>query len=177
MIRGAILAVLQHRREPQGASSQFLQVVKLLPYPVDRTALKVTILAIPGQVTRWCARVIEAINHDKVYPSIPPILRGRERAWYFDALVSDLHAPGAQHSRLVNYCLDFGTPDRCRHKLSFSSDLSLPGGRLRVCYQCSPATSIDDNQEACQSSGPLLVRFFFYKAVLISPLESCILVQ
>src|SRR6266568_4801298 len=119
MIRGAILAVLQHGREPECASSQSLQVVKLLPYPVECTALKVTILAIPGQVTRWCARVIEAIDHDKVYPSIPPILRGRERVWYFNALVTNLHAPGARHSRLVKYCLDLGTPDRCRHTFSF----------------------------------------------------------
>src|SRR5436305_12745730 len=141
MIRGAILAVLQHRREPKRAGSQFLQVVKLLPYPIDRTALKVTILAIPGQVTRWCARVIEAINHDKVYPSIPPIFRGRERAWYFHALLTDLHAPGARHSRLVNYCLDFGTPDRSWHTFSFFVtievrsllDSSLPPA-VRKCF-------------------------------------------
>ncbi len=72
------LPVLEHRRQPDGAHPQLLEVGQLLTHSLKGSSLPFPCLAIP-LLPRWRDRIVEAIYHQEIDPVIAPVHRRWER--------------------------------------------------------------------------------------------------
>ena len=70
------LAILQHGREPYCTDTQRFQIVELLAHALDGATLESAELGVktfPG----WPCRIVKPVHHQKIYPAIAPVFRGR----------------------------------------------------------------------------------------------------
>src|SRR5262249_17906984 len=97
------LAVLQDGAQPNRPDPQPLEVIKAAPDALQRAALEAAERPIPCGCRRTFG-VVEAIDEQKIYPAVSPILRRGKRARDFDlaTLYLDCLKPGERASTLFS---------------------------------------------------------------------------
>ncbi len=111
-----VLAILQHRRQPDSAHAQALEVVELAPHAVERAALEQVARSVEGRNARRCGRVVEAVDEQKIDPLIAPVGRRRKGRGHVHAHVAHAQALDLWRSRALEYLQDTAIEHRAGHK-------------------------------------------------------------
>ena len=121
------LAILHHRRQPQRARAQLLQIIQLLPDAVQRAALERAVAAVPREARR-ARRVVEPVHEDEIDPRVTPVGGGREGR---GEAAQRAHVSFVTRSRVLQRVLDAGIPNRVTHDHSPTGDC----GRIYLLYK------------------------------------------